>query len=225
MEDQKSGAIAIFVKTPEFSEVKTRLAKGIGKENAIQFHLSSAKAVAAIAKSTHRKVFFAVAEKAAQDSKHWKEFPTCLQGEGSLGHRMGNVYATLLKSNNFVILLGADSPQIRPEDLVMGMAWLEDSSESRFIFGPARDGGFWIFGGNENIPETIWTSVEYSREDTGKNFLKKIETLGEVFILPEYQDIDTEEDLEPVIIEMEKQKSLLKEQVNLVNLARKFIEH
>ena len=41
-----SGAIAIFVKTPGLSPVKTRLAVKLGQKVAEEFHLTSAQAVA-----------------------------------------------------------------------------------------------------------------------------------------------------------------------------------
>jgi hypothetical protein len=43
-----SGAIAIFVKTPGVSPVKTRLAANLGQENAEAFHLASSRAVESI---------------------------------------------------------------------------------------------------------------------------------------------------------------------------------
>ena len=43
------GALVVFVKTPGLSPVKTRLAKGIGSENAKTFFVKSVKAVESIA--------------------------------------------------------------------------------------------------------------------------------------------------------------------------------
>ncbi|HCO24225.1 MAG TPA: hypothetical protein DIT97_14715, partial [Gimesia maris] len=47
----KQGAIAVFVKTPGYSPLKTRLAQSVGTVQAEQFHILSAKAVAAVVQS------------------------------------------------------------------------------------------------------------------------------------------------------------------------------
>ena len=44
-------AVAIFVKTPGLSPLKTRLAKGIGSALATEFHRRAAAAVSAVARA------------------------------------------------------------------------------------------------------------------------------------------------------------------------------
>jgi hypothetical protein len=46
--------IAIFVKTPGHSPLKTRLAAGIGIDAAREFHMLAAQAVAAVARKAQR---------------------------------------------------------------------------------------------------------------------------------------------------------------------------
>ena len=63
------GALAIFVKTPELSAVKTRLAAEIGREEAIAFYRSCVGAIEAVAAEASRRspldVYWAVAEEPA----------------------------------------------------------------------------------------------------------------------------------------------------------------
>jgi len=117
----KQGALAIFVKTPGYSPVKTRLANDLGKVSAESFHFNSAKTVAAVARQTmttnHLDCYFAVAEQAALQNHYWRQLPNVWQGEGGLGERMERVYRALLVDHAFVILIGADSPQITVEQL------------------------------------------------------------------------------------------------------------
>ena len=74
----RGGSIAIFVKTPGLSPVKTRLAEGIGRDQAEAFHPASAAAVAAVAKSAALAngdiAFLAVAGEAGPGSPTWKAF-------------------------------------------------------------------------------------------------------------------------------------------------------
>ena len=76
MSQKKSGAMAVFVKTPGYSPVKTRLAASLGVKAAESFHLASAYSVAAIMQASSRlmgvQCFFAIAEKAAFHSPLWK---------------------------------------------------------------------------------------------------------------------------------------------------------
>ncbi|MCA1780503.1 MAG: hypothetical protein LC637_14330, partial [Xanthomonadaceae bacterium] len=78
--------------------------------------------------------------------------------------------------------------------------WLADDRPRR-VLGPARDGGFWLFGANDPIPRTVWESVGYSREDTASRFVdalggqpwKMLETLT---------DLDQIDDLPHVLREL-----------------------
>ena len=75
--------IAIFVKTPELSSVKTRLAATIGSEKAEQFYRLAVKAieqtVATVCADKPIPPYWAIAEKQALDRPIWSGF-TCLYG-------------------------------------------------------------------------------------------------------------------------------------------------
>lgn len=195
-----SGAIAVFVKTPRFSLVKTRLANTLGKKTAEAFHLAAARSVSSVIQELGRLTdiqgYYAVAEQAALNNDHWQDLPCLWQGEGGLGERMAHIYQTLLTQYDFVILVGADIPQMTTPDLLMATSWLSYTEEqARLIFAPSIDGGFWAVGGNVNIAQDIWTDVVYSMADTGAQFFSKIEHLGKIKILPTLRDVDEASDL------------------------------
>jgi len=193
------GAIALFVKTPGISPVKTRLAKELGVEAAESFHLAAARAVAAVinasAKQAALQGVYAVAEQSALADDLWQDLPCLWQGEGGLGERMSLVYETLLKQYDFVILVGADIPQMTVTHLLKATDWLARDEHARFAFGPSVDGGFWLFGGNCSLPHNLWADVTYSVADTGQQFLNKIDSLGEVQTITLLQDVDELQDL------------------------------
>lgn len=194
-----SGAIAVFVKTPGLSPVKTRLAVELGRENAEAFHLASSHSVSAVVQSLSKlediQSYYAVAEESALDHAYWKGLPCLWQGEGGLGERMAHIYQTLLNKHDFVILVGADIPQMTAKELLKGTTWLSHNEQARLLFGPSADGGFWLFGGNCSIPQTIWTDVTYSEADTGAQFFSKIKQVGEIKTLESLRDVDEAEDL------------------------------
>lgn len=194
-----SGAIAVFVKTPGFSSVKTRLAVKLGKEKAEAFHLTSSRAVSsvvqALSQSDDVRSYYAVAEKQALTHEYWQDLPCVWQGNGGLGERMAHIYQSLLTKHDFVMLVGADIPQMTTEELLKASTWLSHEEQGRFAFAPSVDGGFWLFGGNVEIPQALWTDVTYSEADTGDQFFNKIKQLGDVKTLPSLRDVDELGDL------------------------------
>lgn len=193
------GAIAIFVKTPGLSPVKTRLAAELGRNAAERFHLLAARAVKQASQSASSsvdlQVFYAVAEQDAVQHGHWQDLPCLWQDDGGLGERMAHIYQVLLHDHDFVLLVGADIPQMTAAQLMDTSCWLAREEQARFAFAPSTDGGFWLFGGNCDVPLEKWTDVTYSTADTGAQFLGSIEGLGEIRIFPELRDIDTVDDL------------------------------
>ena len=197
-----SGAIAVFVKTPGLSPVKTRLAVKLGQENAEAFHLASSRSVSSVAQALSQlddiKSYYAVAEESALAHDYWQDLPCLWQGEGGLGERMAHIYQTLLAKHDFVILVGADIPQMTVTELLVASSWLPHNEQARLAFAPSDDGGFWLFGGNCKIPHTIWTGVSYSEADTGTQFFNKIEQVGDIKTLVSLRDVDEVEDLIPL---------------------------
>lgn len=214
------GAIALFVKTPGLSPIKTRLAVKLGTDRAEQFHWLAARATASIINATGRlaKVqgYYAVAEQIAATNEIWRDMPCLWQGEGGLGERMRHVYEHLLCDHDFVILVGADIPQMTVADLKHASRWLEHEEQARFAFGPSLDGGFWLFGGNCPLPGMLWTDVEYSTVETGAQFLNAVKQWGEVETLRTLQDADKPSDLFVLHKALHELSSPLPEQVQLM---------
>lgn len=193
-----TGAIAIFVKTIGLSPIKTRLARGIGSAAAETFHRLSCQATAAVVRQAAERMtpYWAVAEPAGIEDPGWQNFPQIFQGEGELGTRLDRVYRTLLQSHSFVLLLGADSPQISALTLLQAATW---AGQGQFVIGLAADGGFYLFGGAQAIPRSVWESVPYSKAETAKTLINALASnltpLG-IQQLPTSFDVDTVQDLQ-----------------------------
>lgn len=198
-----NGGLAIMVKTPGHSPVKTRLSAGLGEAFAIQWHRRAARAVAAVAGAVRSvQCYWAVAEAPASVAVDWPGLPSIGQGDGELGERMGRVHAALLERHDFGLLVGADTPQLDPEVLAQACAWLA-SEQPRFAMGPARDGGFWLIGGNRSPAPGDWLQVPCGRADTGQGFLAAMHHLGDWHMLPLLTDCDEPGDLLPMLAELE----------------------
>jgi rSAM/selenodomain-associated transferase 1 len=215
-----TGAIAIWVKTPGLSPVKTRLAATIGHEAAEEFYRLSAQAVAAVvrhavgASPELLTPYWAVAEDAALRHPAWRDFPTIPQGEGNLGARLSHVYDTLLQRHPWVIFIGADAPQITPERLMEVVQVLSKADD--FVLGPAEDGGYYLFGGATALPRSLWVAVPYSAADTLEVFAELLRPLGPIQYLPEMFDVDTWDQLARLRCEMAGRQDLLGEQEDVV---------
>lgn len=194
------GGLAIFVKTPGISPLKTRLSAGIGTASESWYRLA-ADAVKSVALESRTKfgihAYWAVAEKEALQNSLWQSLPRLAQAETGtedLGERMGRVMRMLIRQHGFGILLGADAPQICSNDIQMAAEFLNHATP-RLVLGPARDGGFWCVGSNHPFPIELWQSVVYSQGNTCKDFVAAFSPYAEIMNLRTLSDVDEIADL------------------------------
>jgi uncharacterized protein len=199
----KKVAVAVFVKTPGKSPLKTRLAKTIGEESAHEFYTLACKTLAATLRNAATlsqgriHPVWAVAEHDTQ--KYWTDFPVIWQGDGELGDKLHTVYSSLLASHDGVMLIGADAPHLTPEEFIGVLDRHLEGAD--FVVGPAKDGGFYLFSGTKPVPERIWKETRYSSDDTLQQLLPEIKKNGATEILPVRTDVDVFEDLRGMLNE------------------------
>jgi uncharacterized protein len=194
--------IAIFVKTPGISPIKTRLAAQTGETYAREWYHFAALACKAVAEQTRAQVYWAVAEASCLEHPCWQSLPCIAQcqfdvsenNHTDLGARMQRVHATLLQQHTGGILVGADAPHMELAQLQLAIDWL-CSSAPRQAIGPACDGGFWLYGGNRLSALNAWQSVTYSQANTREDFCLALADAGEWQHLAELADVDTAADL------------------------------
>lgn len=210
-------AIAIFVKTPGLSPVKTRLADGIGQAQALELYRLSADAVLAVARAAEiGPVYWALAESAPDAVRYWQpRAPVIHQGSGNLGERMCRVMNVLVDRHGSGLLLGADSPQIESASLRQAATWLS-SDVRRSVIGPASDGGFWVFGSNQASEKHYWTRVAYSQPDTFIRFKLSMDHETDWLELPMLTDLDTAADLSALSAELQRLRHRLPAQARLI---------
>ncbi len=198
---QSSIAVAVFVKTPGVSPVKTRLAQAVGASMAEEFYALALDCIEEVVQTAvadsrgNLSAYWAVAEPDQLGHPRWQGLPRVSQVRGSegavgLGERMDTVYRTLLETHRAVLLIGADSPHLTP-------AWLGDAArlldQNDFVMGRSDDGGFCLFGGTRPIDSTVWTRVRYSVAETADELCAGLAT-PPVF-LPTTFDVDTLDEL------------------------------
>jgi len=211
-------AIAIFVKTPGISALKTRLAERIGQAQASDLYRNCAAAVAdAASHAAVGPVYWATAEPPERVGGSWRDLPLLAQGEGGLGERMYRVLAELVARHRSGLLLGADAPQLDAAVLRRADEWLARDVPSRVV-GPASDGGFWTFGANHVPPLPRWIRVPYSRPDTLLKFRQSLGDDSAWLDLPMLTDLDIADDMARVVAELAAIPHPLSGQTELMNM-------
>jgi len=195
-------AIAIFVKTPGLSPIKTRLAKDVGRDKAEEIYVVSVKAVEEAVREAVERLegalvpYWAVAEKEGLSSKMWSSFDVMSSGEGDLGMRLTHVYSSLFAKYDFVLMIGSDNPEITPDIILQAIQGLK--SGCGYVIGPAYDGGFYLFGSGKRLSESQWCAVPYSREDTRERLIEEFGIRGDCELLEFLTDIDDLDSLRQV---------------------------
>lgn len=218
--DPPDTALAIFVKTPGFSPVKTRLASNIGKQKAEEFFQLSLLATEevvyqAIQRSRGKmRVHWAVSEPDCLQHERWKNFNVISQGTGELGERLHNVFHELQKNHKKVIMIGADLPHLNVETLL-----LAHQLKSGHCIGLTDDGGFYLYAGTEVVDEKIWKSITYSSDSTANELIEKIGKEKFTFLQKDF-DVDVEEDLKRMSKQEFKDRKLLPAQIKIIEWAR-----
>ncbi len=226
--------LAVFVKTPSRSPIKTRLAAAVGVERAEEFYRRSLRCVLDVVRAAQLRCqphgfslvpYWAVAEPDALGDPLWNDFESIEQGTGGLGARLHQVYEWLRRRSSRIAFLGADLPQLAPETLVETCRRLGDRGANdppRFLVGRVNDGGFSLFAGNAELPSRIWTDVAYSQSTTADELIAGLREFGEVLEFSLGDDVDTLADLQAVLPPLES-PAALSEQRSLAAWVREWI--
>lgn len=124
-------------------------------------------------------------------------FEVVPQATGTLDERIADV---LDHCEGPTILIGMDTPQLRPEDLGDALADWPPTVDA--FFGPAADGGFWALALREPRGDLV-RGVAMSEPDTGGRQRERLTRAGlRVQDLRERIDIDTVDTLAQVAAEL-----------------------
>ncbi len=186
--------LIIFKKNPELGKAKTRLAKGVGKLNAliIYKHLLSHSLKVSLAVNSNRLLFY---EDCISYQDEWPQthFEKYIQHGDSLGERMFQAFEfSFSKGNSKSIIIGTDCMDLDAGMIESAFAELDHHD---FVIGPAKDGGYYLLGMNYAEP-SLFQNKNWSTNTVAAETLADISALNKtVCTLPELSDIDTIDDL------------------------------
>lgn len=115
------------------------------------------------------------------------------QGKGDLGQRMKFAFQSAFTAGaNRVVAIGIDCPDI---DAALLNQAFEALKQHDLVLGPAEDGGYYLIGLNQLVPE-LFAGIDWGT-DTVLNATQNIaQNLGlEVYALRLLNDVDRPEDL------------------------------
>ena len=199
-------ALIIFVRKPVLGKVKTRLAADIGDKLAYSVYVRLLEYTKKLTAHLQVSKFVYYADEVEMNDL-WNGMTKRLQSDGDLGSRMEiafhEVFADGFKK---ILIIGSDCAELTGSILLD--AW-EALDQHEVVIGPAEDGGYYLLGLKENIPE-IFRNKPWSRNNLLEETKKSLE--GKLIkFLPTLSDVDVIEDLERVgwlrdILEKENKK-------------------
>ncbi len=193
MEKSKTtGSIIIMMKNPVLGKAKTRLAKGVGAEEALRIYKllleKTKETVLGVKANRFQFCSYFIDQNDGWDSS---DFSKRLQEGDDLGQRMFNAASSVPPGK--ILIIGTDCPGITSEILEQAFASLKTVDA---VFGPSLDGGYYLVGMNRPLP-FLFKDMEWSTESVLENSLEKCRQKNHTFsLLPRLSDIDTHEDWE-----------------------------
>jgi rSAM/selenodomain-associated transferase 1 len=184
--------VIVFVKNLELGKVKTRLAAQIGYAEALGVYKELVRLTERITQNlpnidTH--IYFS----SKISSELWPKNKKYVQNGVDLGERMFNAFKDGFNMGyDKIVLIGSDLPDLNESHLKQAFAQLNTSD---IVFGPAKDGGYYLVGLKTLIPE-IFENKPWSQPQLFKITLQDLAKLNPtISTLETLNDIDTFEDL------------------------------
>ena len=184
--------LLIFTRNPELGKAKTRLAKTVGDETALEiykFLLGKTRDVSS--KVTSDKAVYYSVKIRENDIWNEKTFQKHQQVGEDLGFRMLNAFKNGFEAGyEKVIIIGSDLYDLTTENIENAFDKLNTND---VVIGPAEDGGYYLLG-MKSLQENIFKNKNWGTETVRKDTLSDLKD-KKVKLLAFKNDIDVYEDI------------------------------
>jgi len=189
----KKEVVLVFQKNEVLGKVKTRLAAGVGEEQALNIYIQLLA-----------KTYLVLRDISVSITTYFSEFipekPTYPAGNRmvqvgqDLGERMKNAFAENFELGiEKVVLIGTDCPSLEGKHIIQAFEALDQSD---LVLGPAKDGGYYLIGMKRRA-DFLFEGITWSSELVLSQTLALAAEQGlQTILLPVLEDIDTLEDWE-----------------------------
>jgi rSAM/selenodomain-associated transferase 1 len=196
-----NSALIIFIKNPIKGQVKTRLGRAIGDDEALRIYLELCKATeVAVFDFSGMKYLFYSDEIIQDDDWNSIHYMKRKQVGNNLGERMSQAFESTFKLHDQIILIGSDCPYLKNDHLLAALTALRNVD---CVIGPAKDGGYYLLGLRTMIPE-LFIDKNWSSQTVLAETLNTLNALDH-----SYQLIETLEDIDTIADWKRYQNSLL----------------
>ena len=220
--NSSENALIIFIKNPQLGKVKTRLAKTVGNEKALEIYLELSKITRENCQILSQRI---PSERGQSDiqpyvfysdfintNDDWSNdiFKKAVQSGEDLGDRMSNAFLFILQNHAKACIIGSDCPTLSVAILESAFDALDKHD---FVVGPSTDGGYYLLGMNATQyisdnkseirnpkseikpPQYLFENMVWSTENVLSETLQRMKAHGKtVALLPELTDVDEEKD-------------------------------
>lgn len=193
----KSGLI-VFAREPVPGAVKTRLAAAIGDRAAAELYETMLQDVLKAVRQlddAEAVVYWDCEEESLPLLAERYSCRSRRQSGGDLGKRMGTAFGEMFADGSDVCcIIGSDAPDL-PLPYIREACRLLETQRADVVLGPSRDGGYYLLGMRRFWPR-LFTDIRWGSASVLEQSLAAARGSGlTAALLPEWQDIDTLEDL------------------------------
>ncbi len=186
---RRSAVLTVFAKQPVPGKVKTRLCPPLNHVEAAQFYEHSLREVISRAKTLSEcDLLICYAGERRWFAENFPGTALLQQRGGDLGVRMETALRDLFAAGyQRAVLIGSDLPDLPLKEVRLAFELLD---EVDVVYGPARDGGYYLVGESTHCPD-LFRDIPWSTGVVLEESLKKAATVG-LFTarLPVYEDLD-----------------------------------
>ena len=208
-------ALIIFIKNPQLGKVKTRLAKTVGNEKALEIYLELSKITRENCQILSQRIPSKKGQSDIQPYVFYSDFintnddwsndifKKAVQSGEDLGDRLSNAFLLILQNHAKACIIGSDCPTLSTAILEAAFEALDNHD---FVVGPSTDGGYYLLGMNApqylsdnkseiEPPQYLFENMVWSTENVLSETLQMMKAHGKtVALLPELTDVDEEKD-------------------------------
>jgi rSAM/selenodomain-associated transferase 1 len=193
----KRGLI-IFAREPVPGKVKTRLAASIGNAAAAELYEAMLQGVLETSRKLENVasvVYWDCEENALPALAGKYRCRSRRQASGDLGQRLLRAFEEMFAEGyETCCIIGSDAPDL-PLSFIQETYGLLEEQGPDVVFGPCRDGGYYLIGLQQPVPQ-LFADISWSGPAVLAQSLAAARESGLTSaLLPEWQDIDTVEDL------------------------------
>jgi len=182
----------IFTRNPELGKGKRRLAATVGDEKALEIYKFLLEHTRTITKNIYgiKQVWYS---ERVHENDDWDNlaFEKYAQKGADLGDRMKFAFEQAFKKHESVIIIGSDMYDLTALEIDEAFKKLNDHDA---VIGPAEDGGYYLLGFKNEIPDGIFENKDWGTSTVLENTLNDLKHVN-YFKLEERNDVDTEEDI------------------------------